>query len=146
MGLSCRRFLIAGDDRIYRVPNTTFDRMLRDPANHRLPIFAGQRVCMADLIVELANRGPQRIIRSTFAVLAFDDSGGVDTARFDGQQFALAESALAPVFAGAEREDNVVDAAHRFVAHGGAWIPSTGLGRAIEDAAMGRLPCRRLPG
>ena len=75
---------------------------------------------MADLIVELADRGPLRIVRSTFALLAFDDEGGLDTARFDAQQFALAESALTPVFADAERTDNVVDAAYRFVAHGGA--------------------------
>ena len=144
MGLSCRRFLIARDDSLYRLPNTTFDRMLRDPANHRLAIFAGQRVRMADLIVELADGSPWRVVRSTFAVLAFDDEGGVDTARFEGQQFALAESALAPVFAVPERDDAVVDAAHRFVAHGGAWTPSRSLVRSIEEAALGRVPCRRL--
>jgi hypothetical protein len=87
------------------MPTKTFDRMLRDPASHRLPIFAGQRVRMADLIVELADRGPRRIVRRTFAVLAFDDQGAIDTARFDGQQVALAESAIASVFAGAGRED-----------------------------------------
>jgi hypothetical protein len=144
MGLSCRRFLIARDDSLYRLPNTTFDRMLRDPANHRLAIFAGQRVRMADLIVELADGGPRRVVRSTFAVLAFDDEGGIDSARFEGQQFALAESALAPVFAVPERDDTVVDAAHRFVAHGGAWTPSSSLARSIEEAALGRVPCRRL--
>ncbi len=144
MGLSYRRFLIARDDGLYRLPNTTFDRMLRDPANHRLTIFAGQRVRMADLIVELADGGPRRVVRSTFSVLAFDDEGGIDTARFEGQQFALAESALAPAFAVQERDDTVVDAAHRFVAHGGAWTPSSSLARSIEEAALGRLPCRRL--
>src|SRR5437016_2658226 len=63
---------------------------------------------MADLVVEPADRGPRCVVRSTFAVLAFDDEGGIDTARFDGQQFALAESALAPVFAVPERDDTVV--------------------------------------
>jgi len=59
---------------------------------------------MADLVVEPADRGPRCVVRSTFAVLAFDDEGGIDTARFDGQQLALAESALAPVFAVPERD------------------------------------------
>jgi len=144
MGLSCRRFLIAHDDSLYRLPTTTFDRMLRDPASHRLPIFAEQRVRTADLIVELVDRCPRRIVRSAFAVLAFEDEGSIDTARFDRQQHALAESALAPMFAAPERDDTVVDAAHRFVAHGGARAPSSRLARAIEDTALGRLPCRRL--
>ena len=52
---------------------------------------------MADLIVELADRGPRRVVRSTFALLAFDDEGGVDTARFDAQEFALAGSGLTGV-------------------------------------------------
>jgi hypothetical protein len=53
--------------------------------------------------------------------------GRIDTARFDGQQLALAESALAPVFAVPERDNTVVDAAHRFVAHRGAWASSSRL-------------------
>ena len=146
MGLSCRRFLIARDDTLGRLANTTFDRMLRDPLNYCLPDFARQRVRMADVIVELVARDPVRVVHRTFAILTFDDAGCIDAARFGRHQLALAESALDPVFAAHNRNDTIVDAAHRFIAQGGSWTPSSRLARAIDDAALGRLPCRALIG
>ena len=120
--------------------------MLRDPASHRLPVFAGQRVRMADVIVELVAREPVRVVRRTFAILTFDGQGRIDTARFDRHQLALAESALDPVFAVPDHNDTVVDAAHRFIAQGASWVPSSRLARVIDDAALGRLPCRPVSG
>ncbi len=40
MGFSYRTYLITEDDRIWRLAHAKFDRMLRDPAKHRLPVFA----------------------------------------------------------------------------------------------------------
>jgi hypothetical protein len=51
---------------------------------------------------------------------------------------------LAPVLAGSDTNGTVVDAASRFVAQGGTWAPSGDLARAIDSAAMGRVPCVRL--
>jgi hypothetical protein len=144
MGFAFRTYLIAQDDRIYRVASAKFSRMLRDPASDRLPDFAGQRVRMASVVVELRGGTPVSIARNTYAILAFDDEGRLDAERFSRQQFALAESALAPALAGSDTNATVVDAASRFVAQGGAWTPSDELARAIADAAMGRVPCRRL--
>jgi hypothetical protein len=56
MGLSFRRFLIAQDGSLHRLANTKFDRMLQDPGGHGLPAFAGQRVRMAHVVVELVDR------------------------------------------------------------------------------------------
>ncbi len=75
MGFSFKRYLVAVDDTLYRLANTTFDRMLRDPASHLFPVFAGQRVRMADVVVELVGREPACVVRTTFAVLTFDDEG-----------------------------------------------------------------------
>jgi Tfp pilus assembly protein PilW len=144
MSLRCRRFLIADDGTLCRVANARFDRMLRDPASHRLHVFAGQRVRMADVVVEVVDRVPVRVIRSTFAILAIDDDGRIGSSKFVRQQFALAETALAPVLAVSESNNGVIDATARFVAQGGSWAPSLTLARAIEDAALGRLRCRRL--
>lgn len=144
MSLRCRRFLIADDGTLCRVANARFDRMLRDPASHRLHVFAGQRVRMADVAVEVVDRVPVRVVRSTFAILAIDDDGRIDSIKFVRQQLALAETTLAPVLAVSEGNDSVIDATARFVAQGGSWAPSHTLARAIEDAAMGRLRCRRL--
>ena len=144
MSLRCHRFLIADDGTLFRLANAKLERMLRDPANYRLPVFAGQRVRMADVAVEVVDRVPVRVVRSTFAILAIDDDGRIDSSKFVRQQLALAETALAPVLAVSESNDGVIDATARFVAQGGSWAPSPTLTRAIEDAAMGRLRCRRL--
>lgn len=97
---------------------------------------------MADLVVELTDRAPVRVVRSTFAVLPFDDDGRMDSDRFLKQQWSRAESALDRGFDAPARQDNVLDAAVRFVAHGGAWRPSSALAPAIEDVALGRTACR----
>lgn len=144
MSLSSRRFLIAQDGSLYRLANTLFDRMLRDPDAHVLPVFAGQRVRMADLVVELDSRAPVRVLRRTFAMLSFDDKGRIDSGRFVKQQWALAESALDPAFDVSDREQTVLDAAARFIAQGGTWHPSAAMASAVDAAALGRIACRRL--
>ena len=145
MGLSCRRFVIGPDNAFWRLPATKFDRLLRDPAKHRLSIFAGQRVRMADVIVELVDRHPVRVVRSTFSILAFDANGCLEASKFERQQFARAESAIGPVLSRFDSSrKTVVDATARFVAQGGQWTPSSALARAVDDAALGRRSCLRL--
>ena len=144
MSLCCRRFLIAEDGTLCHLANARFDRMQQDPASHPLPDFAGQRVRMADVVVEVVDRVPVRVVRSTFAIPAIDGNGRIDSSRFVRQQFALAETALAPVPSVSESNDRVVDATSRFVAQGGSWAPSHTLACAIQDAALGRLRFRRL--
>lgn len=82
MGLSFRIYLIAQDDVICRLAQAKFDRMSREPAAHRLPMFASQRVRMASVIVELAGGAPVRVARTTYAVVAFDREGRLDAGRF----------------------------------------------------------------
>ena len=65
MSLRCHRFLMAEDGTLCRLANAKLGRMLRDPANHRLPVFAGQRVRMADVAVEVVDRVPVSVVRST---------------------------------------------------------------------------------
>jgi len=144
MGFACRKYLAAADDTIYRLANSEFDRMLRDPACHRIPQFAGQRVRMADVIVELVEREPIAVVRTTFAMLTFDDKGRVDPTQLSKQQFALAEVALAPAVGALRPNETVVDATRQSVAQEGSWAPSGVLARAIDDAALGRRRCLRL--
>jgi hypothetical protein len=144
MGFAFHTYLITPDDRLARLASTKFGQMLRAPDAHRLPQFAGQRVRMVSLVVELAHRAPVRIVRRTCAMLAFDRDGRLDLERFGQQQAALAEAALAPVWAGARRNGALVDATSQFVAQGGRWRPTAQLARAIDEAAMGRASCPRL--
>jgi hypothetical protein len=146
MGISSRTFLVAAGDTLWRLSTSKFDRMLRDPASHRLPAFAGQRARMANVVVELVASEPMRVIRTTYSVLAFDAEGRLDPGRFEKQQFALAESVVAPVIASSADQSNqpVVDATARFIAQGGRWSPSPALARAIDEAALGQRQYARL--
>ena len=143
MGISCRIFLLDQDDTLYRLPSAKFSRMLRDPTCYRLPRFAGRRVRMTDVAVELIDRQPTRVIWITFAFLAFDDDGYFDLATFDRHQRARAELALALPSLEPKRE-GVVDAADRFVAQGGRWTPSSALQRRIDAVALEEVKCPRL--
>jgi hypothetical protein len=144
MSLSARRFLIAQDGVLYRLADATFTRMLQNPDSHAFPVLAGQRVRMASLMVELIGGAPVRVVRSTFAILSFDGDGRMDSGMFTRQQWALAESAVDPALVGTEHDEKVLDAATRFIAQGGRWRPSTSLARAINEAALGQVDCRRL--
>jgi hypothetical protein len=146
MGLSCRTFLIARDDTLWRLASTRFDRMLRDPASQCLPVFAGQRARMASVVVELVARNPVRVVRNTFSILTFDAEGRFDPSTLEKQQFALAETVVARVFPALDddSEQRVVDATSRFIAQGGQWIPSRALARVIDQTALGQRQCRYL--
>jgi hypothetical protein len=145
VSLSLRRFLLDRDDILWRLPNTKFDNMLRDPANHGLSAFAGQRVRMAEVVVELANRMPKRIVRSSFAMLPFDHDGHIALAEFTMRQMARAEAALAPALIDVhDGPRTVVDASASFIAQGGQWVPTSTLLIAISDAALGQGQYRRL--
>jgi hypothetical protein len=72
--------------------------------------------------------------------------GRIDASRFEKQQFALAESVVAPVFDVFDEDINqtVVDATSRFTAQGGQWVPSPALARMIDQTALGQRQCRHL--
>src|SRR3972149_6516471 len=132
MGFSFRMFLLDQDDGLYRLPNTKFEQMIRNPTSYRLLRFAGARVRMTDGAVELRHRPPIRVVSITFAFLTFDGDGYFDAGAFDRHQRARAEVGLASLIAEPEGAGTVVDAANRFVAQGGLWAPSRSLQRRID--------------
>ncbi len=144
MGLSCRLFLLDRDDDLYRLANTRFDQLLRDPAYPGLPRFARARVRTANVVVECLDRQPVCIVWSTFGFLRFGEDGRFDRVAFEDHQRAIAELAWAPLFVEPAVTSVVVDAASRFVAQGGRWNPSRTLTRRIEAAALGQVKCMRL--
>lgn len=144
MGISHRMFVIDQQDRLYRLASAKFYAMLQAPASYCFPQFAGQRVRTAGTSVELVNRQPTEVVRVTYDIVTFDQRGCFQADTFLAQQSSRAELAMAPPIADRESKTDVVEAASRFVAHGGRWIPSQALARAIEDAALGRTRCTRL--
>jgi hypothetical protein len=138
VGIVCRRFIVDHEGRLLRLKNTTFERLLSDPLHHTMPALAGQRVRMAEILVELANRVPVRVVRRVYFVVNFDAAGRVDTERFKKQRWALADSALALGLAAPGHDDNsIVDAASRFIAQGAKWRPQAALAQQLDDSALG---------
>jgi len=142
---STRTFILGADDTLYRLASAKFSRMVDDPQSQRLERFAGQRVRMAEAIVEVRDRAPCAVVRLVYEILGFDAEGRLDRATFLGQNAALAELALSRVIPRLEAEDTaVVDAASRFIARGGSWQPSAALERKRLRAALDETPCKRL--
>ena len=145
MSYSPRTFIVGPDDTLYRLASAKFSRMVDDPESHRLERFAGQRVRMAEAIVEVRDRAPVAVVRLIYEMLGFDAEGRLDRLTFIRQNAALAELAMSHVIPRLEAEETaVVDAGSRFVARGGRWQPSRSLEQEILRAALGELKCERL--
>ena len=145
MSYSPRTFIVGPDDTLCRLASAKFSRMVDDPESHRLERFAGQRVRMAEAIVEVRDRAPCAVVRLVYEMLGFDAEGRLDRATFMRQNAALAELAMSHVIPRLEPEETaVVDAGSRFVARGGRWQPSPSLEQEILRAALGELKCERL--
>jgi len=71
VGIGCRRFIVAEEGRFVRLRNTLFERLLRGPQHHTMPAFASQRVRMAEIIVQLAERRPIGVVRRVYYVVSF---------------------------------------------------------------------------
>ena len=133
MGLSCRRYYLDQEDRVTRMKSTTFEALMRNPEIHRMPLLAGQRVRMAELLVEVSGRTVLRIVRRVYFVLTFDQDSCVDIDRFQRQQWALAGIAIDRGFAEARGPADVLDAKDRFVAQGGRWWPAPAMVQRIDE-------------
>ncbi len=145
MSYSTRTFILGPDDTLYRLANAKFARMVDDPESHRLERFAGQRVRMAEAIVEVRDRAPYAVVRLVYEMLGFDAEGRLDRSKFISQNAALAELVMDRVIPRmVTKETTVVDAGSRFVAQGGRWQPSPSLEQEILRAALGELKCERL--
>jgi hypothetical protein len=142
--LACRMFVLDRYDALYRLPTRTFERMLQAPQRHPLPRFAGSRVRLSEVAVEVVEQRPVRVVWSTFDLLVFDDRGRLDVAAYERHQRACAEQGLTPPLAGTSCAGTVVDAARRFVVQGGCWVPSPLQLRRIGAAALGLVSCQRI--
>lgn len=147
MGFSVRLLVIDQSDRIYRLEIARFGQMLDAPRSHRFPQFAGQRIRSAEVVVELKQRKPTRVVRMTHSVLTFDQAGYLDAETLNRQQRGRFD-AWASTLMGRETDwdmgRGVTDARSRFAARGGRWTPSRRLLRSLYDAAVGNERVRRL--
>jgi hypothetical protein len=143
--LSSKIFLLSADDTLHALANTAFMRMLRQEDLAHVPDFAGQRVRQANIVVQVVDGMPSRMVHSTFSILDIKADGFLDVERLNTQQIARLDSRFgssspADAIAGGK----VIDAVQKFVAQGGSWEPDTRLLRRIEAAALGQVSCPRV--
>jgi hypothetical protein len=145
VSFSTRTFILGPDNTLYRLASAKFSRIVDGPESHRLKRFAGQRVRMAEAIVEVRDRAPCAVVRLIYEMLGFDGEGRLDRAAFIRHNAALAELAMSPVISRLEAEETaVIDAGSRFLARGGSWKPTPKQEREILRAALDELKCARL--
>ena len=141
MGLSLRTFLIDELDQLYRLSNVKYSKMLDDSASAPIPRFSGQRVRVADALVELENRRPVGVRHVYYYFLRFDDNGKFDREQWEREGAASVALAVQLETPKRGKERVLVDARDRFIAQGGKWHPSPALDASIAEAAMGRRSC-----
>ena len=144
MGLSSKLFLLSADETLHALASTAFMRMLRREDVARVPDFAGQRVRQANIVVEVVEGTPSRIVHRTFSVLDIDADGLLDVERLSSQQLARVGDPLERSRPPQGHGGPIIDAARRFVARGGSWEPDNRLLRRIEAAALGKVSCPRV--
>ena len=147
MGFSVRLLVVDQRDRIYRLDVARFGQMLDTPRSHRFPQFAGQRIRSAEVVVELKQRRPTRVVRMTHSVLTFDQGGYLDAETLNRQQRGRLDTWASTQMgreADWEMERGVTDARSRFAARGGRWTPSRQLLISLCDAALGHARVPRL--
>ena len=139
--------MVTDEDEIIRLSNAKFERLYSNPPKDNLEEFAGQRVRWAEIIVELDNRKPSKILHATYGYLHFKSDGCLNGDRLM-QDAAVAMNAGFPDFFVEEEPQNVINAQQEFAKrqrdHSVWWKPNSTLERQIFDAAMDQLKYRRL--
>jgi len=148
MGVAIRHLLIDPNDEVLSLDNRLFDKLWANAPEAVLPQFAGSRIRMVEVAVELHRRRAVAVLRVAYSYAHFDGQG-----RFD-QDKALRGAAL-KMEAGdilgsllSRGPKTVIHASPRFAArrrdHEALWEPTPEIERAIYETALGSRRCRRL--
>ena len=112
MGLSFRIFVVRDDDTIKRFPLTRFNRILRRDPNERQTQYAGKRIRIASMAVEMIDRKPVAIVKGQYSFLDFDSEGLLDLDERD-KRVRLVSDTLEPIPI-KKASGKVVDAKYKF--------------------------------
>jgi hypothetical protein len=145
--VAARHFLVTYEDEIIRLSNARFERLYSNPPKDNIEEFASQRMCWAEINIEIENRKSSKILRATYGYLHFNSDGCLNFNRFM-KDLAVAMNAGTPNFFVDEEPHNVKNAQQEFVNrqrdHSVWWKPHTTLEWQTLDAAMDQFKYRRL--
>ena len=72
------RIMFLDGDRIIRVSQRRFERLVDRDLNEAMPEYVGQRIRCAMVYVQLADRKPVEVVRIDYMVLPLDPEGRLD--------------------------------------------------------------------
>ena len=141
MPLRRHMFVVSEDETVRRFPTARYDR-LRTDASLRLPEYANQRLRVAEVVVESADRFPMRLQIHTTLFLSFDATGALDK---DPQQW-LREAGEYLDVAMAPPADTAARFRKRRLDHQHRWDVTPRIVAHIADAVFGVDAWRPPPG
>ena len=131
------RIMFLDGDRIIRVSQRRFERLVDRDLNEAMPEYAGQRLRCAMVYVQLADRKPVEVVRIDYMVLPLDPEGRVD-ADLQSRKMMLAGEMFG--FGMTGTAERVVDfgpyLAERQYRAEYKWKPTENEERALVDLAL----------
>jgi len=131
------RILFLDGDRIIRVSQRRFERLVDRDLNEAMPEYAGQRIRCAMVYVQLADRKPVEVVRIDYMVLPLDPEGRLD-ADLQSRKMMLAGEMFG--FGMTGTAERVVDfgpyLAERQYRAEYKWKPTENEERALVDLAL----------
>jgi hypothetical protein len=133
-----RYYLIADDDTIHRLAQTTFYGIVLQKKPTPFPELRGQRVKLATIYVALDGRRAVGVARAQFNFITFDANGLFDSTEWDKSFEATISTWRIPTI---DEATPVIDARARFADRRGqieqTWVPSDELRGRLVAAATG---------
>lgn len=108
--VGCRVLIVGKDGVLRRFPWARYGRLYHQPASERLPEFANQWVRFVDLVVELENRRPVRILRTFYVRMRLDRDGRPDPKEMDAVMRLSMESASL----GVGTDPSIIEGSHHW--------------------------------
>lgn len=146
MSLSLRYFFIDDTGQIHPVPLARYERIFS--GQEAVPQYAGRKMRVAEVSVELVNGMPARTLRDAFSFLAFDGAGHVDQRFTDDYMRAASEAVSGAVLdkMDSAKSGGVLQAGGRFakrrLEQTHQWQPDYQLRKKILDQSLEK-PSRR---
>lgn len=139
MGVSVRYLFVEPDDSVVLMSMARYGRIASGQG--RVAKFAGKSVRVAEIVVDLLDRRPVAIKRSSYFLMQFTAEGKVDLLAEEERTRAAVDLAAGAVLGDARREGNLVPASSRFAKRrleASQWEPSYQLRKRLIEAALGQ--------
>lgn len=130
MGYSFRVFAVNDDYSVTRISNARFQRCFFDETEC-LTEYAGKRLQYAFVTVKVAGRTVLEILRMDYAILPFNDEGGLDKDEWLRNSRLAMEMLSSTLYRNEQRGHNVIDANGIFA-------------KKIHDAAFRWIPTKEI--